>query len=112
MPTASLKTCAPTAPRPASLIARLASLALDIFDGVCLTPAFRPARDFQAIVHNACSLVLASGYAEWHNGQEADIAGMQSLLNLMNDSGLEWPGNFLFSGSDLAVGWGVDEMLG
>jgi hypothetical protein len=109
IPNASLQTCAPFLPRSSSVIARLIRLALDIFDGVCRTPAFRPAGDFQAIVHNASSLVLAP---DSNNVQEVDHSAIKSLLGLINDSGLEWPGSLLDSGAGFTSGWGVDGMLG
>ena len=108
-PTALLQTCAPVPPRTTSIVAKLVRLALDIFDGVCRTPAFRPARHFHAIVQNACSLVLATA-SDTLDRQNYDIQGMQSLLDLINDSGLEWPGNFLDKDFELAPGWGVDGM--
>lgn len=107
-PITSLQTRAPLPPRPTSVIARLLRLALDIFDGVCQTPAFHPTRDFQALIHNATSLVLAPRHVDSHNGQEMDQSAIQSLLDLMNDSGLEWPGGFLDLGTDFSGGWEVE----
>ncbi|RDW62413.1 hypothetical protein BP6252_11846 [Coleophoma cylindrospora] len=111
-PTSSQTCTAPVPPQSTSIITRLVRLALEIFDGVCQSPAFHPARDFQAIVHNASLLILSPENTESHNQHEIDNSAMQSLLDLIDDSGLEWPGNLLDTGTDFTTGWGVDGMLG
>ncbi|KAH8698691.1 hypothetical protein BGW36DRAFT_149806 [Talaromyces proteolyticus] len=92
-------------PHSSSIIARLLRLALEIFDGVCPTATFHPARDFQAIVHDATSLVLAPANFDILEGQEPDELALQSLLDLMNDAGLEWPGNILETSGDFTSGF-------
>lgn len=92
---------------PNSMISRLLRLALEVFDGVCKSPAFHPAQDFQAVVHNASSLILNRGHLDTQEGQNMNDSAIQSLLDLMNDSGLEWPGNYL----DLSVDWDVERTL-
>jgi hypothetical protein len=77
-----------------SLLVRLLRLALDIFDSVCSSTTFHFAQDFHAIVHYAVSLVLVSE-EDKQNIEEKDIddTAIQSLLDLMNDSGVDWAGN-------------------
>lgn len=86
-------------------MARLLHLALNIFDNVCSTENFHPARDFQAIVHDATSLVLGPGNIQAQEGQEVDELALQHLLDMMNDSGLEWPGNLFDMTGDFSGGW-------
>lgn len=90
----------PVYPSSTSIISRIVRLALDIFDGVCSGQEFHPARDFQSIVHNAASLVLAP--VDSTSGQELDPSAMQSLFDIMNDTGLEWPGNIF---EDIDTEW-------
>jgi hypothetical protein len=111
-PANSVKTCAPLPARSTSVIARLLQLALNIFDGVCQTPAFHPARDFQAIVYNATSLVLDPAHATLHTSHEVDNAAMQSLLDEMNDSGLEWLGSLLDCGTNITETWEPEDIQG
>jgi hypothetical protein len=89
-------------------MARLLHLALDIFDNVCSTANFHPARDFQAIVHDATSLVLGPGNVQSQEGQGVDELAIQSLLDMMNYSGLEWPGNLFDTAGDFPGGWEAD----
>ncbi|KZF19673.1 hypothetical protein L228DRAFT_285614 [Xylona heveae TC161] len=95
-------------PHSGSTIARLLRLALDVFDGICQTTSFHPARDFQAIVHDATSLVLVPGQEDVQDGQEMDGSALQSLLDMMNDSGFDWPGNLLNLSTDFPPEWEVD----
>ena len=90
-----------------SIISRLLRLALEVFDDVCKSPAFHPAQDFQAVVHNASSLILNPGHSDTQERQPVNDSAIQSLLDLMNDSGLEWPGNYL----DLSADWDVERTL-
>ncbi|KAJ5420523.1 hypothetical protein N7465_003042 [Penicillium sp. CMV-2018d] len=77
-----------------SVLARLLRLAIDIFDSVCPATTFHFAHDFQAIVHYAVALVLVSEKDEQHiDEKEIDDMAFQSLLDLMNDSGVDWAGN-------------------
>ncbi|KAF4633767.1 hypothetical protein G7Y89_g4355 [Cudoniella acicularis] len=69
-PIASLQNSAPFLPRHVSVLARLVHLAVDIFNGVCQTPGFHPAHDFNKIVQNASSLVLAPEDSSPRTGQE------------------------------------------
>ena len=102
----------PHLPRANSVIARLVQLAVDIFDGICQSPTFHPARDYQSIVHSASLLVIAPARApDWHAGQDMDNAAMQSLLDFMNDSGIEWTGNIFDPGTEYTASWEVDEIL-
>jgi hypothetical protein len=79
---------------------------VDIFDGVCQNVVFHPARDFQTIVRNAVGLVLAPKQTDLLDAPpELDDVALQSLLDLMNDSGLEWPGNWFDSGPEVFAGW-------
>ncbi|PVH83619.1 hypothetical protein DL98DRAFT_652429 [Cadophora sp. DSE1049] len=102
-----LQTCSPQPPRSTSVIIRLVRLALSIFEGVCQTPTFHPARDFQVIVKNAASLVLKEETADSRDNQVIDDAALQSLLDSINESGLEWPMNLFDSGTDFGIGWEV-----
>ncbi|CAI7594943.1 unnamed protein product [Penicillium palitans] len=77
-----------------SVLARLLRLAIDIFDSVSPATTFHFAHDFQAIVHYAAALVLVSEKDEQHiEEKEIDDMAFQSLLYLMNDSGVDWAGN-------------------
>ncbi|KAI2684543.1 transcriptional regulator family: Fungal Specific TF [Penicillium roqueforti] len=77
-----------------SVLARLLLLAIDIFDSVSLATRFHFAHDFQAIVHYTVALVLISEKNEQHIEEtEIDDMAIQSLLDLMNDSGVDWAGN-------------------
>ncbi|KAL3455150.1 hypothetical protein BJX64DRAFT_298043 [Aspergillus heterothallicus] len=84
-----------------SIVARLLVLAREVFDMVCTPDAYHPAADFRTIVHNATALVLTPMIQE---GLAVDEAALQSLLDLMNEAGLEWPGT-LFDPGEL---WDVD----
>ncbi len=106
-PQSLLETCSPLPPRPTSVITRLVHLALEIFDGVCRTPTFHAARDFRAIVNNASSLVLKPESADSQVGQVMDDSAIQSLLNSINDSGLDWPMNLFDPSTDYGMGWEV-----
>ncbi|KAF4767197.1 hypothetical protein HAV15_009476 [Penicillium sp. str.  len=77
-----------------SVLARLLCLAIDIFDSVSPATTFHFAHDFQAIVHYAVALVLVSENDEQHiEEKEIDDMAFQSLLDLMDDSGVDWAGN-------------------
>ncbi|KAJ5753073.1 hypothetical protein N7520_009990 [Penicillium odoratum] len=76
-----------------SILAKLLQLAMEIFDGVCSIATFHTARDFQGVVHYASSLVLESE-DDKGSGDVNDYA-FQSLLEIMNDSGVDWAGNLL-----------------
>lgn len=106
-PESALRTCSPKQPRSTSVIVRLIRLALDIFEGVCQTPTFHPARDFQVIVKNAASLVLKEETAGPQESQVIDDAALQSLLDSINESGLEWPMNLFDPNMDYSLGWEV-----
>lgn len=88
-----------------SIVARLLRLALDIFDSVCPTMAFHPACDFRITVHGATNLVFNPENASDQGNQEMDELALKSLLDLMNDAGLEWPGNLLDMTGELDTGW-------
>jgi hypothetical protein len=77
-----------------SVLARLLRLALEIFDSVCPATTFHFAQDFQSIVHYAVSLVLVSEKnMKDIEKEEIDDMAIQSLLDLMNNSGVDWAGN-------------------
>jgi hypothetical protein len=77
-----------------AILPRLLRLALDIFDSVCPATTFHFAHDFQAIVHYAVSLVVVSQKdTQDIEKEEIDDMAIQSLLDLMNDSGVDWAGN-------------------
>jgi hypothetical protein len=88
-----------------SIIACLLRLATDIFDSVCSTMSYHPAYEFRAVVHGATALVLAPGNSGDDGTQEIDELALQSLLDLMNDAGLEWPGNMADFTNDLNASW-------
>lgn len=56
-------------------------------------------------MQNASSLILGSKQTENQNGAEVDDTAMQSLLDLMNESGLEWPGNLFDLETDFTADW-------
>lgn len=61
---------------------------------MCPPTTFHFAHDFQAIVHYAVALVLVSEKDKQHiEENEIDDMAIQSLLDLMNDSGVDWAGN-------------------
>lgn len=51
---------------------------------------FCPGRDFRRIIENAASLVGVTNQ-EIGDDSVATDAAMQSILDLIHDSGLEWP---------------------
>ena len=110
-PSASVQTCSPVPPRYSSVLSRLTCLSVEIFEGVCQTPTFHPARDFQAIVNSASSLVLKPKPTDSQNGQIMDDAAIQSLLESINESGLEWPMNLFDSGADFGTSWELDRFI-
>ncbi|RAK98738.1 Zn(II)2Cys6 transcription factor [Aspergillus ibericus CBS 121593] len=79
-------------PPPGSIIARPLQLARDLFDAVCSSSSYHPARDFHTIVHNATALVLSPA---GHEGPVVDELALQSVLDQMNEVGFEWPGTLL-----------------
>ncbi|KAL2824975.1 hypothetical protein BJY01DRAFT_163402 [Aspergillus pseudoustus] len=85
-----------------SIISRLLLLARDIFDTVCMPKTNHPAADFRTIVHNATALILTPIVQD--EVLAVDEAALQSLLDLMNEAGLEWPGT-LFDPGEF---WNVD----
>lgn len=93
----------------ASILARLLHLAIEIFDGVCSITTFHPARDFQGIVHYACGLVLDSEAEEKEYYQEVNDHAFQSLLEIMNVSGVDWAGNIL-EGLDEGLNWNIGDL--
>lgn len=95
-----------------SIVARLLRLALDVFDSVCPTMSFHPACDFRVTVQGAANLVFNPENTSDQGNQEMDELALKSLLDLMNDAGLEWPGNLLDTTGELNAGWdpsGVSE---
>ncbi|KAJ5991208.1 transcriptional regulator family: Fungal Specific TF [Penicillium canescens] len=95
-----------------SVLARLLRLALEIFDSVCPATTFHFAQDFQSIVHYAVSLVLVSEKnMKDIEREEIDDMAIQSLLDLMNNSGVDWAGN-LFGESLDFPDLNTDGMLG
>lgn len=61
---------------------------------MCPATTFHFAHDFQAIVHYAVSLVVVSQKdTQDVEKEEIDDMAIQSLLDLMNDSGVDWAGN-------------------
>lgn len=90
---------------PGSIVACLLKLATDVFDSVCSTMSYHPAYEFRAVVHGATALVMAPGNPDDHGTQEIDELALQSLLDLMNDAGLEWPGNMADFSSDFNASW-------
>ena len=81
-----------------STLTRLLILSLDIFDGVSSIAAFHLSNDFHGVVQYAASLVLAPE-DEQHPNQEMNDSAIQSLLDLMNNSGVEWAGNIFGEGN-------------
>jgi hypothetical protein len=92
----------------ASIITYLLQLAQEIFDGVCADTRFHPACEFRTIVHGAASLVLYPPSPNIEEGQEIDELALQSLQDLMHETGLEWPGNILDMTNDFNSGWEPD----
>ncbi|PWY83882.1 hypothetical protein BO94DRAFT_625431 [Aspergillus sclerotioniger CBS 115572] len=88
-------------PSPGSIISRLLRLARDLFDAVCSSSTFHPAREFRTIVQNATALVLAS---TGHEGPIVDELALQSVLDQMNEAGFEWPGTLMDPGDF----WDID----
>ena len=97
----------PLLPRPASILARLVCLSLEVFDRMCTAKSFHPASEFRAIVRNAASLILPSLASDLQNTPQLDDFATQSLLELMNGSGVEWPGNVFDAGTELN-GWDIN----
>ncbi|KAJ5724578.1 hypothetical protein N7493_006306 [Penicillium malachiteum] len=89
-----------------SILANLLHLAIDIFDSVCSQATFHTARDFQGIVHYASSLVLENDGVDKADCQEVNDYAFQSLLEVMNDSGVDWAGNLL-GGFDDFGDWNI-----
>ncbi|KAJ5987442.1 hypothetical protein N7451_011807 [Penicillium sp. IBT 35674x] len=89
-----------------SILANLLHLAMEIFDGVCSIATFHTARDFQGVVHYASSLVLDPEDEEKGNGQDVNDYAFQSLLEMMNNSGVDWAGNLLGS-LDENLDWNI-----
>lgn len=83
---------------------------LEIFDGVCPTAAFHFARDFQGIVRYATSLVIASDHDNTQTTEEVNDLAFQSLLEFMNDSGVDWAGSLLGETGDFTE-WNMNGML-
>ncbi|KAJ6155520.1 hypothetical protein N7470_006086 [Penicillium chermesinum] len=89
---------------PQSLLTRLLNLAVDIFDSVCPRSTFHIARDFQGIVHYAVSLVLDSEEEPGQETEQMNDYAFHNLLEIMNDSGVDWAGNLLSGPSE----WNMD----
>ncbi|ORY35344.1 hypothetical protein BCR39DRAFT_584987 [Naematelia encephala] len=101
----SAQTRAPSPPRPGSILTRLLDLAVAVFDSICGPSCSHPAKDFAAVVNNARSLVLSPSILEARTRQDAEAAALQTLYDLMNDSGLEWAGGLLGSGTTAGHAW-------
>lgn len=82
-------------------MARLVQLATAIFDTVCQDAPSHPARSFQAIVHNAASLIVT----DEHEAplEFMDDLTLHSLATLMDQPGFEWPGNLFDMGTEFPV---------
>ncbi|KAJ5634707.1 hypothetical protein N7528_002549 [Penicillium herquei] len=89
-----------------SILANILHLAIDVFDSVCSQATFHTARDFQGIVHYASSLVLENDGVDKEDCQEVNDYAFQSLLEVMNDSGVDWAGNLL-GGFDDFGDWNI-----
>jgi hypothetical protein len=83
---------------------------LDISNVVCPTTTFHFARDFQDIVHYAASLVLVSESETKQGWEDVDDSAVQSLLDLMNDSGVDWAGSLFGEPIDFSE-WNMSGIL-
>ncbi|KAJ5296224.1 uncharacterized protein N7443_007117 [Penicillium atrosanguineum] len=93
-----------------SILPRLLLLALEIFDGVCPTATFHFSRDFQGLIRYAVSLVMSLDQQDANGGETVDDLAFQSLLELMNDSGVDWAGSLLGEPGEF-TDWNMSEML-
>ncbi|KAJ5081018.1 hypothetical protein N7456_013728 [Penicillium angulare] len=93
-----------------AILTRLLHLVLEIFDGVCPTAAFHFARDFQGIVRYATSLVITSDHDNTQSTEEVNELAFQSLLEFMNDSGVDWAGSLLGETGDF-TDWNMNRMF-
>ena len=87
-------------PSQESLVAKLLNLAIDIFGSVCPRSTFHIARDFQSIVQYASSLVSDLESEPNKENEAVNDYAFQNLLEIMNDSGVDWTGNLFGSASE------------
>lgn len=80
------------------------NLAIDIFDSVCPKSTFHIARDFQGIIHYATSLVFDPEDGSGQDNEEISDYAFHNLLEIMNDSGVDWAGSLLGDSS----GWNME----
>lgn len=94
-------------PRHASIIARLAQLALDTFACGSSASEFRPIDKISTLVSNAASLVLpqSEDSSQIVEGSVDLDPGLQELFDLMGDSGLEWPSTLVDETSNSVNTW-------
>ena len=98
---------APLRPRPTSVIARLAKLAMDIFGHSPKAAALRPIDKISPLVANAASLVLPLDESDSQVADDSLDPALQELFNLMDDSGLDWPSTVFDDDPRLSELWEV-----
>jgi hypothetical protein len=87
--------CAPSRPRPTSLLSRLTRLAIDIFEAESAGPEFRPGGGYEAVIRDAASLVLDEGDEEPESTMKDPLdPALQSLFELMDDTVYDWAGAY------------------
>ena len=107
-PPSNYRSRAPAHPRPAALLIRVASLALDIFRAVAAAHANHPVHDFLPAVENVAGLVLKVEQGpESYSNDMRNTAG-QDLFDFMNDTGVDWPS--IFYNTD--TGWSESDPFG
>lgn len=100
--------CAPSRPRPDSILARLARLAVDIFAIELEVPESHPGSDYRAVIRDAASAVLNKDQEPSSIAQDPLGPAFQSLFELLDDTMYDWPNLYNESaptGYDIANIW-------
>lgn len=87
-----------------SILSRLLRLALEVCTGIKSFSSYSPGHDYSKIIMRAAHLV---GVTDQNSGDDATDAGpdMQSILDLIHESGFEWPGSLYGTDGDMNIEW-------
>ena len=87
-----------------SILDRLLRLALEVCSGIECFSSFCPGHDYRKIITRAASLLGVKDQIGKDYTTEAG-ADMQSILDLIHESGFEWPEDLCGMESNLDINW-------
>jgi hypothetical protein len=87
-----------------SVLNRLLRLALEVCSGIENFSAFCPGHEYRKIVMRASSLLGVTDQGSGDDTTEAE-ADMQSVLDLIHESGFEWPESLYGMSDNINLEW-------